>query len=146
MPAAFAAIDRCCRRQIFIAVIDVAAAKQSEIHFLAKPRQCAQIPSARGKGAARILPGGAPDQQAVRLQLDFPSQHRIVKAQAIVDFRQGNGLQRLAIAGAQGLNAPAVESEIAVRIDPLDIDVIAQPVVAADIVPTQEGAVGRQAD
>src|SRR3546814_16487606 len=65
---------------------------------------------------------------------------------AIVDFGQGDRLHPLFVVDAQRLHRPASNREIAVAIDPLEPDRVAQPIVARNVVAAQEGVVGREPD
>ncbi len=125
-------------------MIDIAAHEAGQRHFLTEPGDRAKVPLGTGKGALAVLSGGANDRQAVGLQFKSAGQAIHRQAAAVIDRGQGQRHQSLRIVNPHGLGGPASDAEIAVFIDPLDIERGAQPVIAADIIAAQEGAVRRQ--
>src|SRR3546814_5541741 len=67
------------------------------------PGQPAQIPLRAGKGALRVLPGGAADRERVQLQFELPAKKWVVEPLAVIDNRQRDRLLALNVVDAQRL-------------------------------------------
>ena len=141
LPAGIAAIAGRGGQRVFVRMIDIAPGQRGQADLLAPRCQTAQIPLRAGKGALAVLTGSPANRQRVDLQLEPSAQPGIGKAAAIVYFRQGERNLALRIADPQGLGRPPRDREIAVRIDLLQLHHRAQPIIPADIIAAQEGAI-----
>jgi hypothetical protein len=145
LPAGIAAIEHGWRQGVLVAVIDVAAQQPGQRDHLAHAGHGSQVPLRAGEGALRILPAGARDRQRVGLQFQLAAHARHIEPAAIVDRRDRDRHLPLGVADAQRLHRPAGQAEIAVVVDAFEIDRGAQPVVAAQVIAAQEGAVAGDA-
>ena len=140
-----AAIDRGRCRGDIVGVVDIAAGKGRQRHHLAKPGEPPQIPLRACKSALGILPIIAQQCEAVGLKLHLASQHPVGELLAKID--RGQRQRDLALLGVdpERLGRPSGNRQEGQIGDPFEIDGRTQPVIAADIVTAQEGAVAGEA-
>ena len=145
-PAVGAAIARGSGGKAVVGMVDVSAHQRGQRHHLTEAGHPPQIPLRSGKGALGVLAVIAQQREAVELHFDITAQHRI--GEPLAEIERGQGERDLALLGidAQRLRRPASQREIGILGDPLEIDGRAQPVIAAEIVAAQEGAVAGEAD
>ena len=127
-------------------MVHVAAQHAGKRDHLAQGGNAAQVPLRAGEGALGILPDVARDRERIALQFELPAEYLRVGSPAYVEYGERNGHLALRLVEPQRLRGPARQREIGVSGDPFELDGRAQPVVAADVVAPQEGAIGRAAD
>ncbi len=145
-PAFGAAIGLRHRRIDIVCVVDIAAHQRGQRDQLAHPGQPLQIPLRPGKGALGVLPVIAQQRQAVGLKLQVAAQHRVRQPLAEINCGQGERHLSLICVQPQCLGRPAGDRQIGQIGDPFEIDGRSQPVIAAEIVTAQEGAVAGEPD
>ena len=78
--------------------------------------------------------------------IDRPADDRAGQDEARVERRKRDRDLLLDVVDAKALERPAGDRDVAVAVDPLDIDEVAQHVVAADVVAAGDGLVGGGAE
>ena len=92
----------------------------------------------------RILPLDTRDSEAVALKFDPPAGDAVDEEAGVDRWKRDRDLL-LDIVDSKPFERPAGNANVGMRIDPLGIDEVAQPVVVGDVVALGDGLVGRRA-
>ena len=126
-------------------MINIPPRKGGQLDDLTERRDLAQIPLGAGEEPLCILPGSAGEREAVHLHQHTPAQQGVCQPLPEIDEGQGHGLLALTVIHAQGLHRPARDGEIARPAIAREREGGAQPIIPADVIAAQEGAVCRDA-
>ena len=142
MPSVSAAIQRDCCTCRIIGVVNVAASIAGEGQLLTPVGEGAHVPPCACERPLRVLSFETQDSQAVRLQLQRSTDKRGIQPEARVDRGQRDRHLLLDVVDPQPLERPTGDRDVAVGVDPLDIDRASQAVVLGNVVAPRDRLVG----
>src|SRR3546814_7948823 len=100
------------RQRRLLGLIHVATGEAGKRHYLAHRRIFPHVPLYAGERAARVLPVGPHQREAVGMDFQTTASNRAGRLPAIVDGGKGEGLLPLIVIGPQRLRSEEHTSEL----------------------------------